>query len=202
MVAHRRKGDTHGNAPMKTFIALCILTGTISSAEAQLLTLPSLQDFKKLTEPGPTPAPVVVEPAPAPASPPTSAGHQKFEYALQPGESIAQCNKRLSRAGQPKSSREACNPNARPRAAVNPNAMAPECEKTTTLLGLCPKGSRPYGSQPQAAAPAPAIKENAGYALRPGETRSACEARLQTAGGLRSVWTQAVGDACNPNAQK
>ena len=65
--------------------------------------------------------------------------------------------------------------------------MMPECEKTQTLLGLCPKGTRPYGSEPRAIEPAaPTGYPSGPNGIRPGETTAQCEARVAATGvGIR-----------------
>ena len=152
---------------MKTLIALCVLLGALAPAAAQF---PSLQDLKKLNELRPAPTPAGAEPAAAPA--PAGPVVQKTSPSRGSGQTNAAI---IGPDGKKTFKRH----DDLPPAAAPAVGMMPECEKTKTLLGLCPKGSRPYGSEPQAAAaPIPVGYPSGPNGIRPGETTAQCEARV------------------------
>ena len=172
---------------MKLLIALSVLSGALSPAMAQL---PSAQDFLTQTKkalqqqqeaPPPSPAaPTATAPAPAPRS------------LSKACDFRTNCDPKTGKAPAPQVPTPA------------PVGMAPECDKTRTLLGLCPKGSVPYGSEPQAAvnAPAPTAKRTSGYALRSGESPAQCEKRLNGHSDKLTKASKGALEACNPNAGK
>ena len=171
---------------MKLLIALSVLSGALSPALAQL---PSAQDFLTQTKKAlqqqqeaapPSPAaPTETAPSPAPRS-----LHKLCDFKTN-------CDPKTGKAPAPQVPTPA------------PVAMAPECDKTRTLLGLCPKGYVPYGSEPQAAvnAPVPTAKGKSGYARRSGESSAQCEKRLNGhSDGLTRARDKGAMSACNPNA--
>lgn len=70
---------------------------------------------------------------------------------------------------------------AQPRAVPPGYVIPPECDKTRTLLSLCAKGTRPYGSDPIPVAVAPPPKAPADQYLLPGESYGQCRARFRAA---------------------